>query len=200
MNAAKQKTRFKEQIEDLTAAFRKECHTNKKNALILKISAVCLSASVTVLLGLKLSQNWEWLQTICSNIALVFSALITILGAYEAFFDPRAVWIRETIIYTHLRNLKREFEFWAAGCDDETLEPADVEKLEQFQHKLDNILMQSLKNWMRIRGIPDAETKTHLDVAKAEQQEAAIRANDSKPSKPTAATNPNKCTIRYRAN
>jgi hypothetical protein len=177
MNAARQKTKFEEHLKEITDAFGKECHHNKRVALRLKISSVFLSAVVTVCLGLKLATDW---QTALSNVALGLSAVVTVVGAYEAFFDPRAIWIRETIVYTKLRNLKREFEFWSAGCDGETLEPANAEKLERFKQKLDQILMDSLKNWMKIRGAPDAESPTELKASQAAQEEADGRANLSK--------------------
>jgi hypothetical protein len=187
MNAEKKKTKFEEHLKEITDAFAKECHDNKRVALRLRISAVFLSAVVTVCLGLKLhaigsltEARVQLVQTLLGNLALGLSAVVTVLGAYEAFFDPRAIWIRETIVYTKLRNLKRDFEFWAAGCDSETLEPADAEKLEGFKQKLDQILTESLKNWMKIRGAPDAESPTELKASQAAQEEADGRANLSK--------------------
>ena len=181
MNAVKQKAKFEEHLNEIVHAFKKECQNNKKVALRLKISSVFLSAVVTVCLGLKFVGTLD-LQTWLSNLALALSAVITIVGAYEAFFDPRAIWIRETIVYTRLRNLKREYEFWAAGCDSENLEPADAAKLETFKQKLDQILIESLKNWMKIRGVPDAESKTESGSSEAAQVEADGRANISKNS------------------
>jgi hypothetical protein len=154
MNAANQKKKFEEHITDIVTAFANECHSNKRIALKLKISSVLLSATVTVCLGLK-SINTTW-GTVLSDVALVLSALISVVSAYEAFFDPRSLWIRETIVFTKLRNLKREFEFWAAGCDGDTLEPAEAEKLLGFKDKLDQILLESLKHWMKIRGATES--------------------------------------------
>jgi hypothetical protein len=174
MNAAKQKMKFEEHLKEITDGFGKECHNNKKVALRLRISSVLLSAIVTVCLGLKLAKNWDGWQIPLTNVALFLSAIITVLGAYEAFFDPRAIWIRETIVYTKLRNLKREFEFWAAGCDAETLEPADAKKLEAFKQKLDQILVESLKNWMKIRGASEAESKTDFRASQGSLEEADL--------------------------
>ena len=118
MNAANQKKKFEEHLAQIVSAFANECRSNKRIALKLKISSVLLSATVTVCLGLK-STNATW-GTVLSDVALVLSALISVISAYEAFFDPRSIWIRETIVFSKLRNLKREFEFWAAGCDGDT--------------------------------------------------------------------------------
>ncbi len=182
MNAANQKpkpnqkTKFEEHLNEIVAGFGKECQSNKRVALRLKISSVCLSAVVTVWLGLKFSIV-AGLETTLSNLALAVSAVITVVGAYEAFFDPRALWIRETIVYTKLRNLKRDYEFWAAGCDGDILEPVDAAKLVRFKQNLDQILVDSLKNWMKIRGAPEAETE--LKASQAAQDEADGRANIS---------------------
>jgi Protein of unknown function (DUF4231) len=180
MNTAKRKAKFEEHLAEIVQAFAKECHNNKKVALRLKISSVFLSAIVTVCLGLKLGVT-SW-QTWLSNLALGLSALITVVGAYEAFFDPRAIWIRETIVYTKLRNLKREFEFWAAGCDGDTLEPAEAERLDRFKDQLDQILIESLKNWMKIRGAADADQKASGNGADPAREEADARGSLSKNS------------------
>ena len=87
------------------------------------------------------------------------------------------------IVYTKLRNLKREFEFWAAGCDGETLEPADAEKLERFKEKLDHVLIESLKNWMKIRGATEEDSKTDLKASQAAQEEAEARARRELPTR-----------------
>ena len=176
MNAAKKREKFEGDLKQLVNAFEKECHDNKRVALRLKISSVLLSATVTVCLGLKFQAATGSIQTALSNIALALSAMITVVAAYEAFFDPRSVWIRETIAYTKLRNLKREFEFWAAGCEGETLESAEAEELENFKRKLDEILIESLKHWMKIRGVPEAESKTDFIASQTAQEEAAARA------------------------
>jgi hypothetical protein len=57
---------------------------------------VILAGMVTVLLGLKgVPQGVEiWL----GNIALTLGAAVTVLSAYEAFFTPRAQWVREVLI------------------------------------------------------------------------------------------------------
>ena len=179
MNAAKRKAKFEEHLTELTQAFATECHKNKKFALSLKISSVAFSAVVTVCLGLNLASA---AQTTLKNVALGLSAIITVVGAYEAFFDPRAIWIRETIVYTKLRNLKREYEFWAAGCDGDTLEPAEAEKLDRFKDQLDQILIESLKNWMKIRGAAEADHKPTANGTDPAREEADARGNLSKNS------------------
>lgn len=180
MNAARRKAKFEEHLTEIVQAFAKECHKNKKIALRLKISAVFLSGVVTVCLGLKFSNPPNPWQTWLTNVALLLSAVITVVGAYEAFFDPRAIWIRETIVYTKLRNLKREFEFWAAGCDGETLEPPEADKLDRFKEQLDQILVESLKNWMKIRGAVDTDNKSPANGTDLAREEADARGNLSK--------------------
>jgi hypothetical protein len=182
MNAAKRKAKFEEHLTEIVQGFAKECHKNKKIALRLKISAVFLSGVVTVCLGLKFSGAATPWQTWLSNLALFLSAVITVVGAYEAFFDPRAIWIRETIVYTKLRNLKREFEFWAAGCDGEMLEPTEAEQLDRFKDQLDQILIESLKNWMKIRGATEADQKPAANGTDPAREEADARGNLSKNS------------------
>ena len=107
MNASKQKAKFEEHLREIVDAFGKECRQNKRVALRLRISSVLLSAVITVCLGIRLGEQAAVWQAGLSNIALTLSAVITVVGAYEAFFDPRAIWIRETIIFTRLRSEAR---------------------------------------------------------------------------------------------
>ena len=78
-------------------------------------------------LGLKL-QKIEWAATL-SNIALVLGAAITVLSAYEAFFDPRSLWVRETVTFVRLKDLQRDLLFWKSGKDIEDIDIKELDKL-----------------------------------------------------------------------
>jgi len=140
------------EVERLVARFQADCTRYKRQALRLKIVSVILATVVTVLLGLKLHD--ANLITSFSNVALILSAAITVLGAYEAFFDPRALWVRETVTFARLKDLQRDLRFWASGQEPEGM---DAETLSVFKRKLDSILEDTLKYWIRIRGAPDLE-------------------------------------------
>jgi hypothetical protein len=148
------------EIDQLVSRYQRESAQYKKQAFRLRIISVFLAAIITILLGLKLDNTV--LAEAFSNGALVLSAAITVLSAYEAFFDPRALWVRETVTFARLKDLQRDLRFWASGLDPEAI---DVEVVQKFKLRLDSVLEDTLKYWMKIRGAPDLEK--HLE-AKAE--------------------------------
>ena len=160
MKAVERLTWLQKEVDTLVSRYHSESSLYKKQAFRLKITSVCLAVVITVLLGLKL-QNTA-LAAEFSNVALILSAIITVLSAYEAFFDPRALWVRETVTFARLKDLQRDLNFWASGQDPESI---DVAALDGFKIRLDSILEDTLKYWMKIRGAPDLEK--HLQ-AKAE--------------------------------
>jgi hypothetical protein len=168
MKAIEQLNWLQTEVDDLVKRYQRESAHHKKHAFRLRIMSVLLAATITVLLGLKL-QNTP-LAEYLSNVALILGAAITVLSAYEAFFDPRALWVRETVTFARLKDLQRDLRFWASGLDAETI---DVEVLGRYKSKLDSILEDTLKYWMKIRGAPDLERNLE---AKAE-----LRPKDSAP-------------------
>ena len=157
MKAVERLNWLQSDIDVLVGRYQADARDYKKQAFRLRIVSVLLAAIVTVLLGLKL--NDAALTAAFSNGALVLSAAITVLSAYEAFFDPRALWVRETVTFARLKDLQRDLRFWAAGRDMETVDPAEVEK---FKVRLDSVLEDTLKYWMKIKGAPDLEK--HLEA------------------------------------
>ncbi|HNQ26010.1 MAG TPA: SLATT domain-containing protein [Methanoregulaceae archaeon] len=122
----------------------------KQLAFRLKISAVALAGLVTILIGLRISSVWS---DLISNIALIVGASITVINAFDAFFDHRALWIYRTIVLTRLDELLRDIQFYREGLDP--LE-YDEKKVSQFLAKYNEILQEDLKSWLEIRqqGVP----------------------------------------------
>lgn len=118
---------------------------DKNKAFGLKILAVSFAATVTVLLGLKVAED---LARIFQGIALVLSALITVLNAVEAFYDHRSLWIRRTVTLARLYTLRSDLNFVTAGADESEL---DIKTLERFRNRYDHILQDDLKSWLKTR-------------------------------------------------
>lgn len=152
MKAVERLNWLQAEIDVLVGRYQNDSRAYKRQAFRLRIVSVFLAAIVTVLLGLKLKD--EALTAAFSNGALVLSAAITVLSAYEAFFDPRALWVRETVTFARLKDLQRDLRFWAAGQDPDAMDPAAVER---FKVRLDLVLEDTLKYWMKIKGAPDLE-------------------------------------------
>jgi hypothetical protein len=154
MQTPEQLNWLKEEIGSLVARYRNESARYKKHAIVLKIISVFLAALITVLLGLKL-RSTGWVEVL-SNVALFLGATITVLSAYEAFFDPRALWVRETITFVRLKDLQRDLQYWEAGQDPEKI---NAKELASFKSRLDSILEDTLKHWMKLRGAPELEKR-----------------------------------------
>jgi hypothetical protein len=152
MNPNQQLDFFINELDKLVDRYKKESSHYKKKAFRLKIISVFLAAIITVLLGIKFGD--ATLTNTLSNISLILGASITVLSAYEAFFDPRALWVRETVTFVRLKDLQRDLDFWKSGID-----PNDItsDELIRFKIRLDLILEDTLKYWMKIRGAPDME-------------------------------------------
>lgn len=145
---------LKNEIAALVDRYKGESERYKKHAIVLKIVSVFLAALITVLLGLKL-RSTGWAEAF-SNIALFLGATITVLSAYEAFFDPRALWVRETITFVRLKDLKRDLLYWESGQDPKEIDTRD---LARFKSRLDLILEDTLKHWIKLRGASELEKR-----------------------------------------
>jgi DNA repair ATPase RecN len=73
------------------------------------------------------------------------------------------------VTFARLKDLQRDLRFWAAGLEDEEADPAELEK---FKHRLDHILEESLKYWMKIRGAPDLERAAEEAMPQVRQENA----------------------------
>jgi hypothetical protein len=155
------------ELDSLVGRYARECVNHKNKALALKITSVLLATAITILLGLKFPDTQ--LRNGLSDIALVLGGLITVLSAYEAFFDPRSLWVRETVTFARLKDLQRDLRFWAAGLDEEE---ADPKELERYKRRLDRILEESLKYWMKIRGAPELERVAEEAMPQVRQEKA----------------------------
>ena len=118
---------------------------DKNKAFGLKILAVCFAAATTILLGLKVEDD---LAGIFQSVALVLSALITVLNAVEAFYDHRSLWIRRTVTLSKLYELRAELKYATAGLEESEI---DIKILDKFMRQYERILKDDLKSWLKLR-------------------------------------------------
>jgi hypothetical protein len=122
---------------------------DKRKAFVLKIGAALLGAAVTVLLGLKVSADHE---ATLKNVALVAGALVSVLNAWDAFYDHRALWVKRTTTSARLKKLDRTFRIARAAKPD-----LDAKELEAHRATLEEILDDDLSSWVQLRS--DASDK-----------------------------------------
>jgi hypothetical protein len=140
MEAKSQRNIVEDQLQMLIKGFEKERDKHKSRGLLLKLSTAGLAAIATVLLGW---QEAPAFATSFKNLALVANALITLLAAYEAFFEPRKLWVRETAVLNKLKDVRRELEVELAEGDPS---PA---RLHSYVDRVTEILKSSLDSWLK---------------------------------------------------
>jgi len=150
MSTKDQQSYLEAQLKDLADRFKQDRQRHKRLAVALKALTVSMAGVVTVLLGWKVSSEAQSL--LFANIALLLGAAITVVSAYEAFFDPRALWVRETVVFARLIDLERDLAYAVAGAKDGDV---DSGTLETLKARLDAVLEESLKGWLRLRGQDD---------------------------------------------
>ena len=151
MSTKEQREHLENQLKQLIDRFKGDRQRHKRLAVVLKALTVSLAGIVTVLLGWKEAPSVP-IPPFVGNIALILGATITVVSAYEAFFDPRILWVRETVVFARLTDLERDLTYAVAGAKDGEI---DGGALERFKARLDAILEESLKGWLRLRGQND---------------------------------------------
>ena len=154
MIVQKRYAHLEKEVEKLKDKYGREATRHKRTALLVRLCSVFVAAAITVLLGV----HWAGGETPvwASNTALVLGSVITVLSAYDAFFDPRVLWIRETITFARLKDLHRDIAYWGAGGDAAAMTPKEAEafeaRLDGFKARLDGILADTLRHWIRVKG------------------------------------------------
>jgi hypothetical protein len=131
---------FQKQLKDIIDRFARERDKHKHRGLFLKLATAALAALATVLLGW---QDAPSVATLFKNLALVANALITLFAAYEAFFEPRKLWVRETAVLNALKDVQRDLDVELAAGDL----PAD--RLRSYQDRMNATLQTSLDAWLK---------------------------------------------------
>jgi len=141
MTSLDPKSLLDNQLKAVTEKYDSDRSRHKRLALWLKMSTSALGALSTVLLGW---QNAGVYTVALKNLALMSSALITVVAAYDAFFDPRKLWVRETFVLNSLKDLKREWDLATA------MRPtATAEDVTTYSNRFNGILAKSLEEWVK---------------------------------------------------
>jgi hypothetical protein len=130
--------------------FARRRKRDKRKAFVLQMSTVALSAAITVLLGLQVSEGG---RRVLSNVALALGAMVTVMAAAEAFFNHRGLWIRRTLTVRRLEELRRHVDFQLSNGGSETI---DEMRLRAWLEELDQIIRDDREAWLRLRSEPAA--------------------------------------------
>lgn len=119
----------------------------RKRAYYAYISTTILAAISTIILGL----NFEKFENHIRIIALCLSGVITVVNAYNTFFNHKDIWIANNEALNKLRELKFDIEF--AEKEHHELTTPQISK---FKTRYQTILYELNKTWKEKR-------QTHKD-------------------------------------
>jgi hypothetical protein len=135
------------ELERQQQRFTHRRRRDKRKSFALQMATVALSATITVLLGLRVEAG---LQRTLANLALVLGALVTVLAAMEAFFNHRGLWVARTVTVRRLEELRRQIDYQLAGLTDGEVDSAVVDGL---LARLEAIVADDQQAWLRLRSI-----------------------------------------------
>lgn len=144
-DAKAQITWLRAELESQLKRYQHRRRRDKRKAFALQIATVVLSATITVLLGLRVTGHT---QQVLSDVALVLGAVITVFAAAEAFFGHRNLWLLRTSTVRKLEALVRRLDFYEAGLGGSSPQSSEVN---DYQSELDAILEGDFNAWQRLR-------------------------------------------------
>ncbi|WP_158104633.1 DUF4231 domain-containing protein [Amycolatopsis kentuckyensis] len=144
---------LRSELDQQLRRYSKRRRRDKRKAFGLQLSTVLLSASISVLLGLR---NVDGHADLFANIALGLGALITVLAAADAFFSHRELWILRTQTIRDLESISRELRY----CTSKDLSPEELKQhVERIYGELNRAIERDSKNWDRLRAPSGVDAK-----------------------------------------
>jgi Protein of unknown function (DUF4231) len=117
---------FQENLGQRIDSFKKFRQKSKQRAFLLKMLATSMSAATTIVLGL---QGLEGNSLVAvKNVALVFSAFVTLFSIWDSFFNYREQWIAYCNITAKLSSIKYKLEYMTADKESH-FDEDEVDKL-----------------------------------------------------------------------
>jgi hypothetical protein len=124
-------------VENNIKTFRAKRDFNRTRAFGLRLAIVAIGALTTICLGLKPYASFSNSDAILSSVALLLSASVPLLAAWEAFFDHRWLWIRYTGTLNSLYAIRDELDFTHAAGE---IKEAQLDSLfSRFQNTLGEV-------------------------------------------------------------
>ncbi|MEV7550087.1 DUF4231 domain-containing protein [Amycolatopsis sp. NPDC089917] len=116
-----------ERIEQGTKYARVRKRRFRTRSVILRILALLLSATSTVILGLQNLNPW-------TGTAFALVAVVTVVNVFEPFFAWRSLWVLMEEGQYKFYRLRDELTYYIASTPPEELDPAVLrERFDQYQ-------------------------------------------------------------------
>lgn len=133
------------EVDRQIEAFRKRRAEYKRKSTRAKVAVVVLAALSTVLVGLQGIGEWGrvWIQ----NLALLSTALVTLVTSLEMFFNHQALYVRYTGTTVQLYMLRAQLQYLLSKSHG----VGRPEDLDQIYARLTEILEQTSSEWLAAR-------------------------------------------------
>lgn len=106
-------------------------------AAAIRVRSVALSGAATIILGLEDLSTW-------AGLAFSFTALVTLLGALEPFFNFRGIWLILEDGQAKTHRLEDDLNFYLAESRETGPDP---ERLRMFHDRLQRIWQDMSDAW-----------------------------------------------------
>jgi hypothetical protein len=145
-------------IDEMAVSTSTWSRDNKKKAFRISLAIACLTALVTILVGLQgdfpyFKENQELVHFYFKLSILMMSGLSTVLAVWDNFYNHKQLWINYGETRNHLRALSLEMSLVPEEKRQE------VQVLEKYLTKYNQILTESNNNWKKLR-LEDADIAT----------------------------------------
>lgn len=114
-------------------------------AFYLKIGGVAIAGLITILAGLRIETSSP---NLIPNIVLILGASLTVINAFDAFFDHRLYWIYKTAIWNRYKQLLGDIMFYKTGLD---ITGYDQNSVTHFMDRYNEIFEDDRKSWIQLR-------------------------------------------------
>ena len=149
MSAAAKLEYLQNEISDRIAGAQGRENCYRTRAVFVTLAGASLSATTTVLIAVSQTYGQKWIST----LALVASALVSFLTAYEGFMRNRPLWIQTNTTRMQFYDLRSDIAYRLAGSDRELTEV----ELDKFYARYKDILDQANRQWETVRKKPDTK-------------------------------------------
>ncbi|MGK5741529.1 DUF4231 domain-containing protein [Micromonospora sp. URMC 103] len=134
-------SRLVTQIRDGIEYTRSRTRTFSRNASLIRLTTLALSASSAVILGLQDLNVW-------ASVAFSMVALTTLAGAVESFFNWRSRWVLMEEMKGRLHRLEDDLRYHLAKAGPDELRSDD---LDEYFARLQEIWADSSRQWTEAR-------------------------------------------------
>src|SRR5271156_5332220 len=139
---------FLTELERHINSFDKGKGYYRDRAFVSKMMTTALGGLTTILLGLDfgttIAANYSFLV---KDVALMLTALVTSISAWDAFFEPQRLWLRYNSALTSFYGIKSRLQYRLSDGPDALSE----KELDGLYDQMTTVLEAVNKDWQNIR-------------------------------------------------